>query len=712
MAETSSLAKPGCQDKCGSIIVPYPFGINDVNCAMDSKFLLTCHNGSLSSPRLMLNGIHLLNIDFEQGTAIGHTPIASTCNISTGVNNFDLTGTPFLFSHTQNMLTAIGCDSTAYIEEAQTRIARACTNLCEHRVNLSAQHVCSGVGCSQTQIPRSFKTFNIGVAFLGDHPNSKHFSPCSYAFLADRTWKYFLNTNDLKDITNVRTYSQVVLDWVVSDQTCESAQQQTNANDSSSNARCGTFGYNTQCTNGSTVGYRCICKPGYKGSPYLPDGCIDIDECSDPKKYRCHGTCKNTPGNYNCSCPFGMHGDGKVHCHGIHLFTLMAGAIGSILFLWVLASLYWLYEGQKRRKINKRKKKFFKRNGGFLLEQQISSNKSNIERTKIFTADELEKATDHYNENRILGQGGQGTVYKGMLPDGRIIAVKKSTIIDKGQIEQFSNEVAILSQINHRHIVKLLGCCLETEVPLLVYEFVSHGTLSNHIHDQIEDFPLTWADRLRIATEVAGALAYMHFSASIPIFHRDIKSTNILLDYKYEAKVSDFGISRSVPTEKTHLTTLVQGTLGYLDPEYFRSNQFTEKSDVYSFGVVLVELLTGRKPVSSTRIEDERGLAAHFISAIKEDCLFDVLDAQVAAEGEKEELLAVAELAKRCLKLNGKKRPTMKEVALELESLRKHRENLVGSKNNQAVDCFISIPSHSEAWEASSTLTGYSSSDY
>jgi serine/threonine protein kinase len=322
----------------------------------------------------------------------------------------------------------------------------------------------------------------------------------------------------------------------------------------------------------------------------------------------------------------------------------------------------------KMRK-TKQKSKFFKRNGGLLLQKKLSLHEGNVEETTIFRSKELRKATDHFNVNRILGQGGQGTVYKGMLANGRIVAVKKSMVIDEGKLGEFINEVFILSQINHRNVVKLIGCCLETEVPLLVYEFVPNGTLSQYVNGQTDEFPLAWNMRLQIAREVAGALFYLHSAASTPIYHRDIKSTNILLDDKYRAKVADFGISRFITVDQTHLTTKVCGTFGYLDPEYLQSSRFTEKSDVYSFGVVLAELLTGEKVIFSTRTQEFKGLAMYFIQSMDENNLFNIIDSQVLKEGKKEEIIAVANLAKGCLNSNRRNRPTMKEVAMELEAV-------------------------------------------
>ncbi|CAN1827781.1 Wall-associated receptor kinase-like 1 [Linum perenne] len=344
-------------------------------------------------------------------------------------------------------------------------------------------------------------------------------------------------------------------------------------------------------------------------------------------------SCKANPDSFFCGCrvnPGICISDRKKF--PVKLVTLLGIGIG-IGLLGSFLILYKLIQYLKRRKKQIHKQKMFKQNGGVLLQQKLTSYPGSHENARLFTEEELKRATDNYNQSRFLGQGGFGTVYKGMLPDGTIVAVKKSKNIDKTQIQQFINEVVILSQINHRHIVKLLGCCLETELPLLVYEFILNGTLSSHIHGSRQNCSLCWDDRFRIAGEVAGAVAYMHSAASFPIYHRDIKSSNILLDAKLSAKVADFGTSKSVPDDKTHLTTLVQGTFGG---------------------------------------EEERSLVAHFISATKEEehGLVRILDPVVSREAREADLVSIAELAVRCLRLNGKKRPTMREVAMELDGLR------------------------------------------
>jgi serine/threonine protein kinase len=311
-------------------------------------------------------------------------------------------------------------------------------------------------------------------------------------------------------------------------------------------------------------------------------------------------------------------------------------------------------------------------------------------KTKIFTAEQLKKATDNYSQSRVLGQGGFGTVYKGVLHDKRVVAIKKSKLSDDNQIEYFINEIMLLSQVNHRNVVKLLGCCLETEVPLLVYEFIPNGTLFNRIHDPIS-FP--WKERLQIAADAAGAIAYLHSAASPPIIHRDIKSTNILLDEKYTAKISDFGASRAMPFDQTHVTTVVQGTFGYLDPEYFTTHQLTEKSDVYSFGVVLAELWLREKTISTDRPVEIQGLAAYFNMIASQCQLAQLMEPYVVEEAGVEQIEAVERLTDRCLILKAEERPTMKEVASELDRLRKAMEKDSTNIDTNTLILFSNDPS-------------------
>ncbi|KAK6779802.1 hypothetical protein RDI58_021986 [Solanum bulbocastanum] len=390
---------------------------------------------------------------------------------------------------------------------------------------------------------------------------------------------------------------------------------------------------------------------GYDGNPYLKDGCRDINECVDPQPdYRCvkNAICNNTVGSYTCTCRPDFSGDGYTECNRenpqrkIQNIYLIIGITTGVA-LMVIIVFGWSYTAFQRRKMSMMKKKFFQENGGFVLQQRLTREEgpSHTNTIKIFTADKLEKATNGFDKDRVVGQGGFGTVYK----------------------------VLVLSQINHRNVVKLLGCCLETEVPPLVYEFISNGTLSEHLHDKLKASALSLDIRLKVAAETAGVLSYLHSAAYPPIIHRDNKSVNVLLDKNYTAKVSDFGASRLVPADQTELSTLVQGTLGYLDPEYLQTSQLTKKSDVYSFGVVLVELITGQKALCFQRPEEERSLAQYFISSVEKGHLFNILDDNIVSdEGDAGQLKNVAVLAQRCLNVKGDDRPTMKEVAAQLEA--------------------------------------------
>ncbi|BBH01184.1 wall-associated kinase 2 [Prunus dulcis] len=349
----------------------------------------------------------------------------------------------------------------------------------------------------------------------------------------------------------------------------------------------------------------------------------------------------------------------------------MHGIPLSILVL-VVAS-FCIYQEMKNRKFNKLKQKYFEDNGGLFLKQELASYAGSVRTAaRIFTEEELKKATNNYHVSKKIGEGGYGTVYRGILSNEQVVAIKKSKVSAPiTESRQFVNEVIVLSQIHHKNVVRLIGCCLETQTPILVYEFIAHGTLYEHIHrkNNKATSPLSLPLRLKIASDTAEALAYLHYSTSTPIIHRDVKATNILLDENYTAKVSDFGASRLVPDQdENKLSTFVQGTVGYLDPEYLQSNILTEKSDVYSFGVVLVELLTSQRAFCFEKPEAERSLAKVFVSLLDSDRLGQILDDEIV-EGHFERVTKVADLAKRCLRLRGEERPSMKEVAAELDRL-------------------------------------------
>ncbi|XP_043708369.1 wall-associated receptor kinase 2-like [Telopea speciosissima] len=685
----SSIALAGCQDKCGNISVPYPFGFGNQNCYRKG-FNLTCNNSQLFTENDMGVYMEVFNISLEGQLRVS-SPVTKDCYNVSGYRFYQTPGlqsvsnTPFTFSDTENRFTALGCDTQGTLRGTSTFFTSGCSmfSMTESDV-ISGQ--CTGIGCCQTSIPKGLLQFVILVNSSDFHSNVFNFNPCGYAFLVDKNW-YNFSKSDLMNFTN---QVPIVLDWAISwstkNETCDEAKKDPNAYACGNNTVCGA--------SKNEVGYSCNCSSGYQGNPYLQDGCQDINECADPNTNLCsyHSLCINLPGNYSCSCPHDYEGDGWKNGTGclskqFPVIQVTVGTGSGFVFL-LIGSLLVLWAHHQRR-ISKLRESYFKQNGGLLLKQQLSSYQGSTESAKIFTAEELKKATNNYAESQILGRGGYGTVYKGILLDQRTVAIKKSKVVDESQIDQFINEVVILSQTNHRNVVKLLGCCLETEVPLLVYEFVTNQTLFHHIHGEGSKSSISWENRLRMATETAEALAYLHSAALPPIIHRDIKSANILLDDNFTAKVSDFGASRLIPVDKTQLSTLVQGTLGYLDPEYFHSSQLTDKSDVYSFGVVLVELLTGKIALSFDRPENERNLAMHFVTSMEENSVWEILEHRVVQEGMKEQIQEVMELARRCLRLKGEERPKMKEVAMELESLRRYKKHPWASQNSEEVECLL-----------------------
>ncbi|XP_040957538.1 wall-associated receptor kinase-like 3 isoform X2 [Gossypium hirsutum] len=652
-------------ESCGNVTFHYPFS-KKAQDDSDNWFKVICNktaNGK-EVPSLNINGMNLQMLDFKflSGTITVNHPIAyfNCRNDRRNGMSLNLTGTRFYYSDIYNNFWSSGCDNlvTVFGNEIDNLIGGCLQPSC--KINDET----SSIGGCIVNIPQGLSSFYVNMSSKLDSSDYRRKRSCEFASMISYDYDLTFNVSNMTHVPTQLQWGTPIF-------------RKCYLNDSSDTS-C-TFD-DKYCWSRLSPNHLCVCdKDSNIGYPTL---------CKDGKcenyKY-CRILCLTTP-SYDCSsksCPLlyeynstGFRCKRKIQTQNTRSLTsIIVGCSTSIGTIFLLLATWSMYKFLKRKQKIMLKQKYFKRNGGLLLQQHLSSNEGNVEKIKLFTAKEMEKATDHYSENRILGQGGQGTVYKGMQIDGSIVAIKKSKMVegkkfDEKKVEQFINEVIILSQINHRNVVKLLGCCLEAEVPLLVYEFIPNGTLYDLIRNQNEELPLTWEMRLRIAIEIANALFYLHSAASAPIYHRDIKSSNILLDDKYRAKVSDFGTSKSLALEQTHLTTRVQGTFGYMDPEYFRSSQFTEKSDVYSYGVVLIELLTGQKPISANQSEPVRSLVSYFLHSMQENSLFKIIDPIVVKDGLQQEIMVVALLAKRCLNLNGKKRPTMKQVAMELEMIK------------------------------------------
>ncbi|XP_022878386.1 proline-rich receptor-like protein kinase PERK9 [Olea europaea var. sylvestris] len=289
-----------------------------------------------------------------------------------------------------------------------------------------------------------------------------------------------------------------------------------------------------------------------------------------------------------------------------------------------------------------------------------------------FTYEELAEATHGFSGQNLLGEGGFGFVYKGCMADGRAVAVKQLKI-DGGQGErEFRSEVEIISRIHHRHLVSLFGYCISENRRMLVYDYVPNNTLYFHLHG--EGGPvMNWATRVRIAVGAARGIAYLHEDCHPRIIHRDIKSSNILLDNNFEAQVSDFGLAKLAMDTNTHVTTRVMGTFGYMAPEYATSGKLTEKSDVFSYGVVLLELITGRKPVDTSQplgeeslVEWARPLLSH---ALQTEEFEGLADSRLEGNFIGTEMFRMIEAAAVCVRHSAAKRPKMGQVVRVLDSM-------------------------------------------
>ncbi|KAG2640445.1 hypothetical protein PVAP13_2KG098000 [Panicum virgatum] len=486
----------------------------------------------------------------------------------------------------------------------------------------SSNGSCSGAGCCRASLPETMPLTGVSVEMMPPKTTLNNSlwvtNPCSFAMVVEDSW-YNFSTADLY------------------------------GNTSNKNAKCPAKGQQPPpdyaCVSGNsscadvTNGYVCKCLEHYEGNPYIPNGC--------------QGNSNRLLG-YDCPCKPGMKGDGKIGtCKDA--FPLVAKmVVGVIGGFFVLAALLFPI---LLRKEKKKMREFYENNGGPILE------KTKI--IKLFKKKELKKILKR--KNLITEKGCHGEVYKGLLDNKQVVVKKPKSSGAQENKEQFVNEVIIQSQVIHKNIVRLIGCCLEVDIPMLVYEFVPRGSLEDILHGNNKVVPLNIDARLSIAAQSADGLAYMHSKTNNKIIHGDIKPANILLDDNFMPKISNLGVLRLNARVKEGPENAIDDW-SYMDPKYMQTGHLTEKNDVYSFGVVILELISRKKATYSK----DNSLARSFLDADKGKRVADLFDNEIAQTNNLELLRSLAKIAMECFSLDMDQRPSMIDVAERLLKLNQY----------------------------------------
>ncbi|XP_054809887.1 cysteine-rich receptor-like protein kinase 3 [Prosopis cineraria] len=325
---------------------------------------------------------------------------------------------------------------------------------------------------------------------------------------------------------------------------------------------------------------------------------------------------------------------------------LAASSAGSAFVLVVAVIAFFA-----RKKMQRRRRE--RRQFGALLDR-VYKSKLNM------TYEVLERATNYFNTSNKLGQGGSGSVYKGVLPDGNIVAIKRLSFHTAQWADHFFNEVNLISGIQHKNLVRLLGCSITGPESLLVYEYVPNQSVHDHFSVKQKSQPLTWEARRKIILGTAEGLAYLHEESPVRIIHRDIKLSNILLEKDFTPKIADFGLARLFPEDGTHISTTVAGTLGYMAPEYVVQGKLTEKADIYSFGVLLIEIISGKR--SSSFVLNASSILQVVWNLHRSGNLCNMVDPRLEGNYPFEEACRLLQIGLLCAQASANLRPSMSEV--------------------------------------------------